>query len=57
MLRSLVCVNLTFVQGDNCGPICIRAHVEIQLDLHHLLKMLTFLHCMPSLLKSSVVGV
>ena len=44
MLRSLVCVNLTFVQGDNCGPICIRAHVDIQLELHHLLKMLSFLH-------------
>ena len=44
MLRSLVCVNLTFVQGDNYGPICIRAHVDIQLELHHLLKMLSFLH-------------
>lgn len=45
---SLLCRNhldLTFVYGDRYGCICIILHVVIQLDYHHLLKMLTHFHC------------
>lgn len=36
MLRSVVHVNVSFVQGDNYESICIHPHVDIQLDLQHL---------------------
>ena len=60
MLRSLIHLDLSFVQGDKYGSICILLHADIQLDQHHLLKMLSFFHCMvlASLSKSQVsVGV
>ena len=42
MLRSLIHVDLRFVQGDKCGSICILLHANIQSDQHHLLKTLFF---------------
>jgi hypothetical protein len=42
MLRSLIHLDLSFVQGDRCGSICILLHAGIQLDQHCLLKMLSF---------------
>jgi hypothetical protein len=44
-LRSLTQLDLSFVQGDRYGSICILLHADIQLDHHHLLKMLSFFHC------------
>jgi hypothetical protein len=42
MLRSLVHLDLSFVQSDNYGSIFIFLHTASQLDKHHLLKMLSF---------------
>ena len=42
MLRSLVHLYLSFVQGDKYGSICILLHADIQLDQHQLFKMLSF---------------
>jgi hypothetical protein len=42
MLRSLSHLDLSFVQGDEYGSICILLLIDIQLDQHHLLKMLSF---------------
>jgi len=42
MWRSLVHLDLSFVQGDKHGSICILLHVALQLNQHHLLKMLSF---------------
>ena len=46
MLRSLIHLNLSFVQGDKYGSICILLHADIQVDQHHLLKMFSLFHCM-----------
>jgi hypothetical protein len=45
MLRFLIYLDLSFVQGNRYGSICIFLHTDIymQLDQHHLLKMLSFL--------------
>ena len=45
-LRSLIHLDLNFVQGDRYGSICILLHADIQLDQHHLLKMFSLFHCM-----------
>jgi uncharacterized membrane protein YwaF len=57
-LRSLIHLDMdmSFVQGDKYGSICILLHADMQLDQHHLLKMLSFFlffHCtvLASLLK------
>jgi hypothetical protein len=42
MLMSLIHLELTFVQGDKYGCICIFLDADNQLDRHHLLKMLSF---------------
>ena len=42
MWRSLIQLDLNFVQGDKNGSICILLHADHQLDQHHLLKMLSF---------------
>jgi hypothetical protein len=42
MLRSLIHLDLSFVQGDEYGSIFIFLHTDSQLDQHHLLKMLSF---------------
>lgn len=39
MLRSLMLLE-SFVQGDQYGTVRILLHADIQLDRHHLLKML-----------------
>ena len=46
MLRSLIHLDFSFVQGNKYGSICILLHADIQVDQHHLLKMLSFFHCM-----------
>ena len=47
MLRFLIHLDLSFVQSDKYGSICIFLCVDIQLVQHHLLKMLSFFfHCM-----------
>ena len=46
MLRSLIHLDLSFVQGDKYGSMCILLHEDIQLDRHNLLKMLSFFCCL-----------
>jgi hypothetical protein len=45
ILKSLVHLDLSFEQSDRCGSISILLHANIQLDQHHLLKMLSFFCC------------
>ena len=45
ILRSLIHLDLSFVHGDRYGSIFILLQVDIQLCQHHLLKMLSFFHC------------
>ena len=40
MLRSVIHLDLSFVQGDRCRSVCIPLYGDIQLYKHHLLKML-----------------
>jgi len=42
MWRSLIHLDLSFVQDDKNGLICILLHADHQLNQHHLLKMLPF---------------
>jgi hypothetical protein len=42
MLRPLIYLDLSFVQGDKYGSIIIFLHIDSQLDQYHLLKMLSF---------------
>jgi hypothetical protein len=42
MLKFLVHPDLSFVQGDKYGSICILPHADIQLDQHYLSKMFSF---------------
>ena len=51
--RSLIYLDLSFVQANRCRSIYILLHIDIQLDQNHLLKMLSFCHCivLASLLK------
>ena len=39
MLRTLIQLELSFVQGDKYGSICSLLLVDIQFDQHHLLEM------------------
>jgi hypothetical protein len=45
-LRSLIHLDLSFVQDDECSSICILLHADVQLEQCHLLKMLSFIQCM-----------
>jgi hypothetical protein len=45
MLRSLIHLDLSFVQGDKYGSTFIFLHTDSQLDQYYLLKMLSFFHC------------
>ena len=47
MSRSLIHLYLIFVHGDKYGSSLILLQVDIQLCQHHLLKMLSFFHCIP----------
>ena len=40
MLRCLIHLDLSFVQGNKCGSICILLYADVQIEQHHLLKML-----------------
>jgi len=44
MWRFKIHLDLIFVQGDKNGSICILLHADLQLNQHHLLKMLFFFH-------------
>jgi hypothetical protein len=44
-LRSLIHMDLIFVQGDKKGSIFSFLHTDYQLDKYHLFKMLSFFHC------------
>ena len=46
ILRSFMHWNLSFVQSDKYGSICILLHVGIQLYQHHLLKIFSLSHGM-----------
>jgi hypothetical protein len=46
VLRSLIHLYLSFVQGDKYGFICILLHADIQLHYHHLLMMLSLFYYM-----------
>jgi hypothetical protein len=45
MLRSLIHLNLSFMQGDKYGFMFILLHEDVQVAQHHLLKMLSFFYC------------
>jgi hypothetical protein len=42
ILRSFIHWHLSFVLGDKYGSICILLDADIQLDQHHVLKILSF---------------
>jgi hypothetical protein len=44
MRRSLIHLDLSFVQVDKNGSICILLHADLQLNQHNLLKILSFFH-------------
>jgi hypothetical protein len=46
MWSSLTHLDLSFVQGDRNGSICILLHDNRQFCQHHLLKMLSYFHWM-----------
>ena len=45
MVRYLIHLDLSFTHEDKYGSICILLHFDFQLFQHHLLKMLSFSHC------------
>ena len=47
ILMSLIHLDLSFVHGDRYGSTFILLQVDTQLCQHHLLKMLSFFHCIP----------
>ena len=46
MLKSLIDLDLCFVQGEKYGSVLIFLHKDSQLDQHYSLKMCSFWHCM-----------
>jgi hypothetical protein len=50
MWRSLIHLNLSFVQEDKNGSTCFLLYADCQLEQQHLLKMLSFFHWMVWLL-------
>jgi hypothetical protein len=44
MLKSLIKLDLSFVQGEKCRSIRIVLHADIQLEYRYLLKMLCLFH-------------
>uniref|UniRef100_A0A9L0RF12 Secreted protein n=1 Tax=Equus caballus TaxID=9796 RepID=A0A9L0RF12_HORSE len=46
--RSLIPLEFVFVNGEKEWSVFILSHVAFQFSQHHLLKRLSFLHCMPS---------
>ena len=45
LFRSLIYLDLSFGHGERYGSICILLHDDIKLCDCHLLKMLSFFHC------------
>ena len=45
-LRSLIHLDLSFVQSDKHGSIYVLLYADIQLDQHHLLKMFSLFQCL-----------
>jgi hypothetical protein len=43
-LRTSIHLDLSFVQGDKYGSICIPLHSDLQLSQHHLMKMFSLSH-------------
>ena len=59
MLRSLIHLELSFVQGGKYGSVFVLLYADIQFKQHHLLKMLSFFQCVfltSSLKKNQVRG-
>jgi hypothetical protein len=54
MLRSLIHLELSLVQGNKYGSVCILLNAGIQLDQHYLLKMLSFF---PALISGFLVKI
>jgi hypothetical protein len=46
MWKSLIHLDLCFIGGDKNGTICILLHSDHQLNLHHLLKMVSLFNWM-----------
>jgi hypothetical protein len=44
MMRSVIHLDLSFVQSYRCGSLCILLQADIQLVQHHLLKILSFFY-------------
>ena len=42
----LIHLDLSYVQGDKYLSICILLHTDNQFDKQHLLKIISFFHCM-----------
>ena len=59
MLKSLIHLDLSFVQGDKYGSIFILLPTDFQLHQHHLLKILSFsTECFDFLVKDQMsIGV
>ena len=55
MLRSLIHLNLSFVQGDRYGSIFILPNIVIQLGHHHLLNMLFSFYMFCFFVKNQVI--
>jgi hypothetical protein len=58
MLRSLIHLELIFVQSEEYGSISILLHADIQFDQHHLLKILSLFQYifLDSLSKIGLIG-
>ena len=54
MLKSLIHLDLSFVQGNRQRYICIRLYADIQLDQHHLLKMIFLWHIFGFFIKNQM---
>src|SRR3712207_8665333 len=48
IFRSLIHFEFILVNGEKEWSMFILLHVAFQFSQHHLLKRLSFLHCMPS---------
>jgi len=57
MWRSLIHLDLSFIQGDKSGSICILLHADRQLNQHHLLKILFLLDGFSSFVKDQVTRI
>jgi len=54
MWRSLIYLDWSFIQRNRNGSVCILLHADLQLNQHHLLKMLSFFHWIVKSLLSKI---